>query len=163
MEFISINKDNYPKLVQIYEQGLATGVATFETKAPLFEDWDKSHLPFGRIFAIENNKVLGFASLSKVSDRCVYGGVAENSVYVAQQAQGKGIGSLLLGKLIEISEANGIWTIQCGIMPENKSSIALHRKCGFREIGFREKIGKLKGEWKDNIIMERRSSVIGLD
>lgn len=163
MDIIAIYKDNYHQLVEIYEQGIATGIATFETSAPSFEDWDKAHLPFGRILAIENNKVLGWASLAKVSDRCVYSGVAENSVYVSTAAQNKGVGTILLNKLIEISEANGIWTIQCGIMKANTASIALHKKCGFRIIGFREKVGKLQGEWKDNVILERRSTIIGID
>jgi L-amino acid N-acyltransferase YncA len=162
MEFISLTKENYPKLAQIYLEGIATGIATFETSAPSYEDWDKTHLPFGRILAVENDQVLGWASLAKVSDRCVYGGVAENSIYVATSAQGKGVGTRLLQKLIEISEANGIWTLQCGIMRANKASIALHEKCGFRIIGYRENIGKLNGTWKDNLLLERRSRVVGI-
>ncbi len=161
MEFKALSKEYYPQLAQIYLEGIATGMATFETKAPSFEDWDKAHLPFGRILAIENDQVLGWASLAKVSDRCVYGGVAENSIYVTAAAKGKGVGTKLLNKLIEISEANGIWTLQCGIMKANKASIALHEKCGFRIIGYREKIGKLNGVWKDNLLLERRSKVVG--
>jgi phosphinothricin acetyltransferase len=163
MEFIAVTEENYPELVQIYQQGIATGMATFETSAPSYEDWDQAHLPFGRILAVENDQVLGWASLAKVSDRCVYGGVAENSIYVTPSAQGKGVGTKLLNKLIDISEANGIWTLQCGIMRANKASIALHEKCGFRIIGYREKIGKLQGVWKDNIILERRSTKVGVD
>lgn len=163
MEFIAVTEENYPELVQIYQQGIATGMATFETSAPPYEEWDKAHLPFGRILAVEDQKILGWASLAKVSDRCVYGGVAENSIYVTPSAQGKGVGTKLLLKLIEISEANGIWTLQCGIMRANKASIALHEKCGFRIIGYREKIGKLQGVWKDNIILERRSTKVGID
>lgn len=163
MEFLGINKKNFDSVAKIYRAGIDTGNATFETSVPSFEKWDKKHLPFGRIIVSENKKILGWASLSKVSERLVYSGVAEVSVYVSGSEQGKGIGTLLLQKLIEISESRGIWTLQCGIMRENTASIQLHKKCGFREIGYREKVGKLNGVWKDNIIMERRSKIVGVD
>jgi len=117
-------------------------------------------LPFGRIVLEKDETVIGWAALSKVSDRCVYEGVAEVSIYVAHQ--GKGLGTVLLQQLIKISESKGIWTLQCGIMRENMASIKLHKKCGFRIIGYREKIGKRNGVWRDNIIMERRSKIAGV-
>ena len=162
MEFLEIDKNNFASVAQIYKEGIETGNATFETNVPTFEEWQGKHLSFGNIVLLENQIILGWASLSKVSDRCVYGGVAEVSVYVSPSAQGKGVGTKLLHKLIEISESEGIWTLQCGIMKENKASILLHKKCGFREIGYREKVGKLNGLWRDNVIMERRSKIVGI-
>lgn len=162
MGFLKIDKNNFANVARIYRTGIETGTATFEINVPSFEEWDKKHLPFGRITIMENERMLGWASLSKVSDRCVYGGVAEVSVYVSSSAQGQGIGTRLLQKLIEISESEGIWTLQCGIMRENTASIRLHKKCGFREIGYREKVGKLNGVWRDNIILERRSKTVGI-
>lgn len=163
MVFKEITSQNFDQVVNIYWQGIQTGHATFETSIPTFETWDKSHLDFARITAFENNIMLGWAALSKVSDRCVYKGVAEISIYISPNFQGKGIGKTLLLKLIEESEKNGIWTLQCGIMKENKASINLHLKCGFRIVGYREKVGKLDGVWRDNIIMERRSKTTGIN
>lgn len=162
MYYLKICKSNFNKVSKIYKQGLETKNATFETTIPTYEKWDKNHLPFGRIAAFEMNKMLGWAALSKVSERAVYKGIAEVSIYISTLQQGKGIGFLLLQKLIEISESNSLWTLQCGIMRENTASIQLHKKCGFREIGYREKVGKLDGIWRDNIIMERRSKIIGV-
>ncbi len=162
MEFKNINEENFSFVLKIYKSGLATEKATFETETPSFEKWDKAHLSFGRIAIFENKTMLGWGALSKVSNRSVYKGVVENSLYVSPSHQGLGVGTKILQKLIEISETNGLWTLQCGIMRENIASINLHKKCGFREIGFREKIGKLNGVWKDNIIMERRSKIIGI-
>ncbi|UNY98897.1 N-acetyltransferase family protein [Zhouia spongiae] len=157
MHFGLITPGHYPQVAEIYLAGIKTGNATFETGVPSYELWDKKHLPFGRIALFTGNKMLGWAALSKVSDRCVYNGVAEVSIYVAPGSARIGIGTQLLIKLIEESEKNGLWTLQCGIMKENTASIKLHQKCGFRKIGYREKIGKLHGVWRDNIIMERRS------
>ena len=162
MKFSEINKDNFHLVTKIYKDGIDTGKATFETTIPSYQKWDNTHHTFGRISAYNNAKMLGWAALSKVSDRCVYQGVAEVSVYVSSSSQGMGIGTKLLQKLIEVSELNGIWTLQCGIMTENTSSIHIHKKCGFREIGYREKVGNLNGVWKDNIILERRSKIIGI-
>lgn len=162
MEFSKIDKTNFFSVAQIYKEGIDTGNATFETNIPLFGEWDKKHLPFGRIVTVENGSILGWASLSPVSLRDVYAGVAEVSVYVALSAQGKGVGTKLLKNLIEISESQGIWTLQCGIMRENMASLQLHKNCGFREIGYREKVGKLGDVWRDNIIMERRSKIVGI-
>jgi L-amino acid N-acyltransferase YncA len=160
MVFSKIDKHNFSAVAEIYKTGIDTGNATFETIIPSFEEWDKKHLPFGRIVLEKDETVIGWAALSKVSDRCVYEGVAEVSIYVAHQ--GKGLGTVLLQQLIKISESKGIWTLQCGIMRENMASIKLHKKCGFRIIGYREKIGKRNGVWRDNIIMERRSKIAGV-
>lgn len=162
MTFQAIAEHNFPSVLEIYQEGINTGMATFETSLPSWTSWDEAHLNYGKIVAVEGKEVLGWAALSGVSNRCVYGGVAEVSVYVASKHQGKGVGKSLLKELISISEKNDIWTLQSGIFPENKGSIILHEKCGFRTIGFREKIGKLKGKWKDNVLMERRSRVVGL-
>jgi L-amino acid N-acyltransferase YncA len=146
----------------IYEEGIATGNATFQTAAPGWQEWDNAHLKACRIVATENNEVLGWAALTAVSNRSVYAGVAEVSVYVAATSRGKSIGSLLLQELIKQSEQNGIWTLQSGIFPENKASIALHEKNGFRIIGYRERIGKMGNIWRDNMALERRSKIIGI-
>ena len=163
MEIKLITKDNFPDVVEIYKQGLATHIATFQNDLPQWEEWDKGHLAFCRISIYENNKMLGWTALTPVSNRCVYTGVAEVSVYVSQEERGKGIGKILLDELIAQSEANGIWTLQSGIFSENLGSIRLHEKCGFRMVGYREKIGKKNGIWKDNVLMERRSKNIGTD
>ncbi|MFC4686933.1 GNAT family N-acetyltransferase [Epilithonimonas pallida] len=163
MEIRSITKDNFSEVVEIYNQGLATNIATFQNDAPQWEEWDRVHLDFCRISVYKKEKMLGWTSLTTVSSRCVYAGVAEVSVYVAQEQRGKGIGKHLLDELIKQSEANGIWTLQSGIFAENEASIRLHEKCGFRLVGYREKIGKKNGVWKDNVLMERRSKITGLD
>ena len=166
MEAVRINpmqKEHWGKVKQIYESGIATGIATFETTAPSWENWNDGHLEFARFVAIENNEVAGWAALSPVSSRCVYGGVAEVSVYVADKYKGKGIGKLLLQNLITESEGNGIWTLQAGIITDNIASVKLHEKAGFRVMGYRERIGKLKDTWKDNFILERLSKIVGID
>lgn len=161
MEVIRFEESEFPAISRIYEEGIATGTATFETQIPTWENWNSSHLPFGRIAVREDKKILGWAALSPVSSRCVYSGVAELSIYVAGSARGKGVGKLLLTNLIEVSEANNIWTLQAGIFRSNTASLALHEKCGFRVIGYREKIGKLNNQWIDNILLERRSTLVG--
>lgn len=154
---------HWEQVKQIYESGIATGIATFETTTPSWEKWNNGHLEFARLVAIENKEVVGWAALSPVSNRCVYGGVAEVSVYVADNQKGKGIGKLLLQNLITESENNKIWTLQAGIFTDNMASLKLHEKVGFRVIGYREKIGKLEDNWKDNYIVERRSKIVGID
>ncbi len=160
MEFVIINETNYSQVAKIYAEGIKTGIATFEAQIPNWKTWDENHLSFGRIALIQSELMLGFASLSPVSKREVYKGVAEVSVYVSEDQKGKGFGKKLLFKLIEISEENNIWTLQSGIMRANKGSIHIHKKCGFRIIGYREKIGQLQGVWLDNIILERRSKKV---
>ncbi len=163
MEIKPITKENFPKLVEIYEQGLATNIATFQNDLPIWEDWDKGHLVSCRISFYKDDVMLGWAALSPVSSRCVYSGVAEVSVYVATIARGKGIGEMLLNELIKQSESNEIWTLQSGIFAENLNSIKLHEKCGFRIVGYREKIGRKNGVWKDTVLMERRSKITGIN
>lgn len=148
---------------RIYEQGIATGHATFETQAPSWERWDKSHLLHPRLVATDQELVLGWAALTPVSDRCVYEGVAEVSVYVADEARGRGIGTDLLQALIKASEQLNFWTLQSGIFPENKPSVLMHLHCGFRILGQRERIGKMQGRWRDTLILERRSDRVGQD
>lgn len=152
---------DWPVVSDIYKQGIATGYATFETSVPAFDIWDKNHLKSCRLVALRTGHLAGWAALSPVSSRCVYGGVGEVSVYVGAEYQGLGIGKLLMQHLIVESEKEGLWTLQSGIFPENTGSIKLHEKVGFRKIGYREKVGKLHGEWKDNLLFERRSAITG--
>jgi phosphinothricin acetyltransferase len=154
--------EHWEEVADIYKQGIATGMATFERNVPSWESWDGNHMKECRSIVKKADKVIGWAALSNVSSRCVYGGVAEVSVYVATANRGQGIGEILLRNLIDQSEKTGIWTLQSGIFPENTGSIDLHAKAGFRKIGYREKIGQLEGVWKDNILMERRSKKVGL-
>ena len=146
----------------IYLEGITTGLATFETEAPIWEHWDAKHLPAPRLIAGDNEGIVGWAALSPVSARPVYAGVAEVSVYVSAAARGRGIGRLLLASLVIESESNGIWTLQASIFPENGASISLHQACGFREVGTRRRIGKLNGVWRDTVLLERRSEVAGI-
>lgn len=163
MEITAIVKEHYPSISRIYKEGIETGHATFETTIPEWEDWDKSKLKHSRLAAIVDDTVVGWAALSPVSNRCVYGGVAEVSIYISNMHKGKGIGTALISKLIDDSEANGIWTLQSGMFPENEATVALHQRFGFRLVGYREKIGKLGNIWRDTIIMERRSKTIGIN
>jgi len=153
---------DWPRVREIYLDGIASGHATFEVDAPSWERWDAAHLPFARLVA-RRALIVGWAALSPVSQRCVYGGVAEVSVYVSAASRGAGIGRALLRALIDESERNDIWTMQAGIFPENFASIKLHLACGFREVGRRERIGKLNGIWRDTVLLERRSKTIGTD
>lgn len=152
---------DWPKVAKIYQQGIETGNATFETKVPSWEEWDKDHLKTCRIVAEENQNVVGWAVLSPDSGRCVFAGVAEVSVYISTDHFGKGIGSELLSRLIRESEQNDLWTIKSGIFPENKVSIHIHEKHGFRIVGIHEKIGKMDDRWRDVVLMERRSKIVG--
>ena len=154
---------HWQQVAAIYGEGIATGHATFETAVPSFEQWDQGHLPSPRLIARRGEVVVGWAALSPVSQRCVYAGVAEISVYVAATARGAGVGKRLLEALIQQSERKGLWTLQASIFPENTASIALHIACGFREVGRRERIGKIDGVWRDTIQLERRSSEVGID
>lgn len=156
----ALTKNDWDVVRSIYLEGIATGEATFEKDPPSFEEWDSSHLPDCRIIARRGNQIVGWAALSPVSNRCVYRGVAEVSIYIAASSRGEGIGKILLDALIKASEETGIWILESSMFPENESSIRLHKSCGFREVGFREKIGELDGKWRNTILMERRSKVI---
>lgn len=162
MQIISMQPAHWEQVRTIYESGIATGNATFQTSAPSWEEWDKAHTQHCRLVAIENDIILGWAALTPVSGRCVYAGVAEVSVYVAETARGKGTGSKLMQALISESEDHGFWTLQAGIFPENVASIRLHEQHGFRQVGYREKIGQMNGVWRNTVLMERRSNVVGV-
>lgn len=153
---------DFESAMRIYQEGIDTGIATFEQSAPTWENWDKNHLAHSRFVAKQGDEVVGWVALSPVSSRCVYGGVAEVSVYIAQKARGKGVGTLLLTRLIEDSEAHNIWTLNAGIFAENTASIELHKKVGFRIVGCKEKIGQLNKVWKDNLLLEKRSKIVGI-
>ena len=139
----------------IFEEGIAAG-ATFYTEVPPWEDWDGAHLPL-RLVAEEDGQVAGWAALTPYSDRDCYRGVAESSVYVAARARGRGVGRALMERLVRDSEEAGYWTLQAGVFPENDASLALHRRCGFRVVGVRERLGQLAGDWKDVVLLERRT------
>jgi len=152
---------DWPAIRDIFAQGIATGQATFETEPPVWEDWDNSHRADCRLIAELNGIVAGWAALTPVSGRCVYAGVAEVSIYVAEAFRGRGVGRALLSALVEESEQAGIWTLQAGIFPENRASIALHEHCGFRLVGTRERLGQMEERWRDVVLLERRSRVAG--
>ncbi|HSN10161.1 MAG TPA: GNAT family N-acetyltransferase [Hanamia sp.] len=162
MTFEKMLPVNWEAVKQIYIEGIATGDATFQLEAPGWDEWNKDHLPHSRIVVKENDEVLGWAALTAVSGRCVYAGVGEVSVYISAKARGKGLGKQLLQKLIEESEANNIWTLEAGIFPANIASIKIHENCGFRIVGTRERIGQMNGVWRDTVLMERRSKIIGV-
>lgn len=147
----------------IYLDGIATGQATFEMRAPSWATWDGGHLPAPRLVATVGQDIAGWAALSPVSSRSVYAGVAEVSVYVSDNWRGRGVGKRLLDTLVVESEKNTIWTLQASIFPENIASISLHKSCGFREVGRRQRIGKMNGVWRDTILLERRSKIVGID
>jgi L-amino acid N-acyltransferase YncA len=149
---------DWQQVARIYEDGIRTGNATFERAAPAFERWDAAHSEI-RLVAELDGRTAGWAALAPASDRCCYRGVAEDSVYVAAWAQGRGVGRGLLDALIARSEEAGIWTLEAGIFPENKASVRLHLGCGFRLVGVRERLGELGGEWRDVLLLERRSEV----
>jgi L-amino acid N-acyltransferase YncA len=157
-----MKNEYWPGVKNIYQQGIATGDATFESHVPDWEHWDKSHLIDCRLVAISGGKIVGWAALSPVSGRCVYKGVAELSLYVGDSFRGQGIGTALLKATIEESQRAGIWTLQSGTFPENVASIAIQKACGFREVGIREKIGCMNGKWRDVVLLERRSDVVGI-
>lgn len=153
--------DDWAAVRAIYLEGIATNNATFETSAPEWDVWDDAHLPSCRLVAADSDRVLGWAALSRVSSRRVYAGVAEVSLYVAEAARGKGVGKTLLVALIDDSEQCGLWTLQAGILAENTASIGLHERCGFRVVGYRERLGQLHGVWRNVVLMERRSAAVG--
>jgi len=147
---------DWPAVREIYRQGIATKQATFETSAPSWEEWDADHLVDLRLVADEDGEVIGWVVLLSASCRACYAGVAEGSVYVAEGARGRGIGTALLTRLLADADEAGFWTIQTSIFPENVASIALHERCGFRVVGTRERIARLNGAWRDTVLLERR-------
>jgi len=155
-----LQPNDWPAVRAIYEDGIRSGDATFETETPSWEGWDAAHSEL-RLVAEREGVVVGWAALSPVSSRCCYEGVGEVSVYVAAAARGTGVGRELLDELIACSEQAGYWTLTAGVFPENEPSLRLHRACGFREIGVRERLGQLNGVWRDVVLLERRSTVVG--
>jgi len=157
-----VQAEDWPVVQAIYREGIATGNATFETQVPSWEAWNKNHLDKCRLVARTNGQVVGWAAISPVSSRAVYRGVAEVSVYVAKATRGQGVGKALLNALIDESEQEGFWTLQAGIFPENFASISLHQACGFRRAGYCERLGQMNGVWRDVVLLERRSKVVGI-
>jgi L-amino acid N-acyltransferase YncA len=155
-----LRPDDWPAVRTIYEQGIRSGHATFETETPSWERWDAAH-PELRLVAELDGTVAGWAALSPASARHCYRGVGEVSVYVAEEARGAGLGRTLLEELVERSEQAGYWTLTAGVFPENEASVRLHNACGFREVGVRERLGRLDGVWRDVVLLERRSDVVG--
>lgn len=149
---------DWDRVLAIYEEGLATGNATLETTSPAWETWTRAHCARPRLVALDGDRVIGWAALSPVSARAVYRGVAEVSIYVAEEGRGRGIGRELLTALIETAEFEGFWTLQASILAENAASVALHQGCGFRIVGRRERIGRREGVWRDTVLLERRSA-----
>ena len=163
MNFRKLLNEDWLHVAKIYQQGINTGNATFEQNIPDWELWNKNHLSNCRLVAEIENDIVGWAALSSVSSRCIYEGVAEVSVYVSSNLQGKNIGGQLLQKLIIESENHNIWTLQSSIFRENVASIKIHLNNGFREIGFREKVGKMNNVWRDAVLLERRSKKVGIN
>ncbi len=168
VEIAAMQASHWPAVYAIYAEGIATGNATFESAPPAWEQWDAGHLDVGRLVALDDGRVAGWGALSRVSARAVYRGVAEVSIYVAQAAGGRGVGRALLAAVAAASEASGLWTLRASIFPENEASLALHRRCGFRVVGVNERIAKMgygpyAGRWRDTLLLERRSAVVGVD
>ena len=156
----AMGADDWPAVAAIYAEGIATGIATFETSVPAYDAWDAAHLPDHRLVARAGGALVGWVALNSYSGRAVYRGVAEGAIYVAERTRGQGIGTGLLGALVQQTERAGIWTLQAGIFPENTASIALHERCGYRIVGTRERLGKLGDSWRDVVLMERRSRLV---
>jgi L-amino acid N-acyltransferase YncA len=159
-ELRELRPDDWPAVAAIYWDGIRSGLASFETSVPSWEEWDAAHLASPRLVATVWDEVVGWAALAPVSKRRCYRGVAENSVYVADVYRGRGAGRLLLEALTHRADRVGIWTIQTSVFPENRASVALHLRCGFRIVGLRERIGKRDGLWRDTLFLERRSSAV---
>jgi len=159
---------DWPDVERIYREGIATGNATFEASPPSWEEFDREKVAEPRLVAVEDGAVVGWAAAGRVSSRCVYEGVLEHSVYVAEAARGHGVGRVLLDAFLRAAEAAEVWTVQSGVFPENEPSLALHRELGFRTVGTRERVGKMgygpyAGEWRDVVMIERRSALVGVE
>jgi L-amino acid N-acyltransferase YncA len=152
--------DDWCDVARIYAEGIASGVATFETEVPEWEVWDRTHLADHRLLARDEGRGVGWGALAPVSSRCAYAGVAEVSVYVAAGARGRGVGTALLAALVKSSEVGGLWTLEAGILPENEAGVRMHERCGFRVVGRRERLGRMHGAWRDVLLLERRSAVV---
>lgn len=163
LSFRVMTADDWSSVAEIYRQGIETGNVTFHQEIPGWDDWNDAHLKNSRIVCTVEKEIAGWAALAPVSRRLVYAGVAELSVYVAEKFRRQNIGSQLLEKLIEDSEKHNIWTLQARIFPENIGSLKIHEKLGFRKVGYRERIGKMNGKWRDIILLEKRSKIIGID
>lgn len=159
MRIRALRPADWPHVARIYEEGMRTGDATFETNLPSWEEWDAGHLAGQRLVVTLDGDVVGWAALSPISSRACYRGVAEHSIYVAEGVRGLGFGRQLLAALISASETAGIWTLQAGIFPENEASIALHTSLGFRVVGVRERLGCMNAVWRDVVLLERRSEM----
>ncbi|MCW3089069.1 MAG: N-acetyltransferase [Ferruginibacter sp.] len=162
MEITEMTPHHWQAVKDIYAEGITTGNATFQSSVPTWEEWDAAHEKTCRLILIDNNEVLGWAALTPVSGRCVYAGVGEVSVYVSSKWGGRGLGKKLLTALVEESERHKFWTLQAGIFPENKASLKIHEAAGFRIIGIREKIGQMNNTWRDTVLLERRSKIVGI-
>ncbi|HJQ75226.1 MAG TPA: GNAT family N-acetyltransferase [Gaiellaceae bacterium] len=155
-----LRPDDWPAVRAIYAEGIRSGHATFETETPSWEVWEAAH-PELRLVAERDGAIVGWAALSPVSARRCYRGVGEVSLYVAEEARGAGLGRVLLERLVALSEAAGYWTLTAGVFPENEASLRLHTACGFRQVGVRERLGELGGVWRDVVLLERRSTLVG--
>jgi L-amino acid N-acyltransferase YncA len=161
VEIRPLTRRDWPRVRAIFAEGIATGNATFETEPPSWEEFDATHLPDHRLVAVDAGEVVGWITLAPTSSRRCYAGVVEDSVYVAEEARGRGVGAALLDALIASADEAGFWTIEAGMFPENTATIALHEHAGFRLVGRRERIAQLDGAWRDTLLLERRSSRVG--
>lgn len=158
-----MKKTDWNQVCHIFNEGIQTGNATFETEAPTWESWDRDYFSVCRLVARKGQEVVGWAALTPISKREAYCGAAEVSIYISSTSTGNGVGTKLLERLVDVSEECGFWSLEADIFKENESSILLHKKCGFREVGTRCRLGKLNGLWRDVVILERRSDVVGMD
>jgi phosphinothricin acetyltransferase len=161
LQITHLTPDHWADVRTIYEAGIATGLATFETAAPEWEAWDAGHRPDCRLVVLRGEQVIGWAALTPTSRRAAYRGVAEISIYIAPDARRQGVGRALLSNMVTCAESNGVWLLQATIFPENEASVCLHQSAGFRVVGRRERIACLHGRWRDTLLLERRSTVIG--
>jgi L-amino acid N-acyltransferase YncA len=162
MKIEKLTQKHWPEVRAIYESGLATGNANFNHQVPDWEKWDNTHVKKCRLLAMHDGKVYGWAALTAIADNCVFAGVAEVSIYIAKDSRGKGIGKQLLSELVRQSEGNDFWTLEARVFTENFASIKIHEENGFRIVGSRERIGQLNGVWRDTLLLERRSIVVGI-